>query len=286
MDNLPLITIVIANYNYGQYIEAAIGSALNQDYPGPLQICVVDDGSTDDSWEKIQNIVGTDTTKKDDIEIAEKVVAPFLTVEEFWEPSARPDDYEVRVIAIKRPNGGASVARNTAINHTWEETNAFAILDADDVYYPNKVSKMVRKMLEDPARIGVVYADYEIHDHNSGKVVREFKQPYNRNVLMNECIVHSNALISKRAFSAVKEERGFYDPNLHGPGGGEFIGCAEDYDLWIRISEQFMIVHIPESLAVANITGLNQTTNVNPEVFSKNWHYIMSKVQNRLHGQK
>ena len=132
----------------------------------------------------------------------------------------------------------------------------------------------------------MVYADYEIHDHNSGKVVREFKQPYNRNVLMNECIVHSNALISKRAFSAVKEERGFYDPSLHGPGGGEFIGCAEDYDLWIRISEQFMIVHIPESLAVANITGLNQTTNVNPEIFSKNWNYIMTKVQTRLHGQK
>ena len=273
MDNLPLITIVIANYNYGQYINTAIGSALNQDYPGPLQICVVDDGSTDDSWEKIQNIVDTDTTKKDDLEIAEKVIV-------------RPDGYEIPVIAIKRPNGGASVARNTAINHTWEETNAFAILDADDEYYPNKGSKMVRKMLEDPERIGVVYADYEIHDHNSGKVVREFKQPYNRNVLMNECIVHSNALISKRAFSAVKEERGFYDPSLHGPGGGEFIGCAEDYDLWIRISEQFMIVHIPESLAVANITGLNQTTNVNPEIFSKNWNYIMTKVQTRLHGQK
>jgi glycosyltransferase involved in cell wall biosynthesis len=273
MDNLPLITIVIANYNYGQYINTAIDTALSQDYPGPLQICIVDDGSTDDSWEKIRILVDTDITKKDDLEIAEKVIV-------------RPDLYEVRVIAIKRPNGGASVARNTAINHTWEETNAFAILDADDEYYPNKVSKMVRKMLEDPARIGVVYADYEIHDHNSGKIVREFKQPYNRNVLMNECIVHSNALISKRAFSSVKEERGFYDPNLHGPGGEEFIGCAEDYDLWIRISEQFMIVHIPESLAVANITGLNQTTNVNPEVFNKNWQYIMTKIQNRANGQE
>lgn len=268
---LPLVTVVIANYNYGQYIETAIGSALNQNYPGPLQICVVDDGSTDDSWEKIQNIVGTDTTKKDDLEIAEKVIV-------------RPDDYEVRVIAIKRPNGGASAARNTAINHTWEETHAFAILDADDEYYPNKVSRMVQKLLEDPAKIGVVYADYDIHDLNTGKIVREYKQPYSKDVLMGECIVHSNALINKLAFAATNEETGFYDVNLHGPATGEFIGCSEDYDLWLRISEQFMIVHIPESLAKANITGHNQTTNVTSEIFYNNFEYMMSKMRKRMNG--
>ena len=268
---LPLVTVVIANYNYGQYIETAIGSALNQNYPGPLQICVVDDGSTDDSWEKIQNIVGTDTTKKDDLEIAEKVIV-------------RPDDYEVRVIAIKRPNGGASAARNTAINHTWEETHAFAILDADDEYYLNKVSRMVQKLLEDPAKIGVVYADYDIHDLNTGKIVREYKQPYSKDVLMGECIVHSNALINKLAFAATNEETGFYDVNLHGPATGEFIGCSEDYDLWLRISEQFMIVHIPESLAKANITGHNQTTNVTSEIFYNNFEYMMSKMRKRMNG--
>ena len=268
---LPLVTVVIANYNYGQYIETAIGSALNQNYPGPLQICVVDDGSTDDSWEKIQNIVGTDTTKKDDLEIAEKVIV-------------RPDDYEVRVIAIKRPNGGASVARNTAINYTWEETHAFAILDADDEYYTNKVSRMVQKLLEDPAKIGVVYADYDIHDLNTGKIVREYKQPYSKDVLMGECIVHSNALINKLAFAATNEETGFYDVNLHGPATGEFIGCSEDYDLWLRISEQFMIVHIPESLAKANITGHNQTTNVTSEIFYNNFEYMMSKMRKRMNG--
>lgn len=268
---LPLVTVVIANYNYGQYIETAIGSALNQNYPGPLQICVVDDGSTDDSWEKIQNIVDTDTTKKDDLEIAEKVIV-------------RPDDYEVRVIAIKRPNGGASVARNTAINYTWEETHAFAILDADDEYYLNKVSRMVQKLLEDPAKIGVVYADYDIHDLNTGKIVREYKQPYSKDVLMGECIVHSNALINKLAFAATNEETGFYDVNLHGPATGEFIGCSEDYDLWLRISEQFMIVHIPESLAKANITGHNQTTNVTSEIFYNNFEYMMSKMRKRMNG--
>ena len=266
---LPLVTVVIANYNYGQYVETAISSALKQDYPGELQVCIVDDGSTDGSWEKIVGVVGGKVETKDGLEVVEKT-----------HKSGK------KVIGIRQENGGASAARNTAINYTWEETHAFAILDADDEYYPNKVSRMVQKLIQDPMRIGVVYADYDIHDLNTGKVVREFKQPYNKEVLMGECIVHSNALINKLAFVATHESTGFYDVNLHGPASGEFIGCSEDYDLWIRISEQFLIVHIPESVAIANITGSNQTTNVTPEVFNENFQYILSKMHQRMNEQK
>jgi glycosyltransferase involved in cell wall biosynthesis len=266
---LPLVTVVIANYNYGQYVETAISSALKQDYPGELQVCIVDDGSTDGSWEKIVGVVGGKVETKAGLEVVEKT-----------HKSGK------KVIGIRQENGGASAARNTAINYTWEETHAFAILDADDEYYPNKVSRMVQKLIQDPMKVGVVYADYDIHDLGTGKVVREFKQPYNKEVLMGECIVHSNALINKLAFAATHESTGFYDVNLHGPASGEFIGCSEDYDLWIRISEQFLIVHIPESLAIANITGSNQTTNVTPEVFNENFQYILSKMHQRMNEQK
>jgi glycosyltransferase involved in cell wall biosynthesis len=44
----PLATIVIVNYNYERYIAAAIDSALEQSY-APLEVIVVDDGSTDGS---------------------------------------------------------------------------------------------------------------------------------------------------------------------------------------------------------------------------------------------
>ena len=43
---LPEVTILIANYNDEEYLDVAIESAINQDYPGPLNICIVDDGST------------------------------------------------------------------------------------------------------------------------------------------------------------------------------------------------------------------------------------------------
>lgn len=41
-------SVVIANYNYGQYVAEAIESALGQDWPH-VEVVVVDDGSTDNS---------------------------------------------------------------------------------------------------------------------------------------------------------------------------------------------------------------------------------------------
>ncbi len=54
---LPLVTIVITNFNYRDYVGEAIRSALAQTYPN-LEIVVVDDVSTDDSAEVIAKCLG------------------------------------------------------------------------------------------------------------------------------------------------------------------------------------------------------------------------------------
>ena len=46
----PLISVVIANYNYGRYMTETIESVLAQRY-APVEIVFIDDGSTDDSLE-------------------------------------------------------------------------------------------------------------------------------------------------------------------------------------------------------------------------------------------
>ncbi|MEO7095692.1 MAG: glycosyltransferase [Polyangiales bacterium] len=44
----PLVSIIIANWNYGRFLGEAIESALRQTHPN-VEVTVVDDGSTDDS---------------------------------------------------------------------------------------------------------------------------------------------------------------------------------------------------------------------------------------------
>jgi glycosyltransferase involved in cell wall biosynthesis len=48
----PLVSIVIANHNYGRFVSEAIESALGQRYR-PIEVVVVDDGSSDDSREVV-----------------------------------------------------------------------------------------------------------------------------------------------------------------------------------------------------------------------------------------
>lgn len=101
----PSISIVICNYNYEQYINNAIDSALNQTYQ-PIEIIVVDDGSTDRSVEIINN-------------------------------------YLHKVKLIQKENGGQISAYNEGFNFVTGDVVLF--LDADDELLPNALSEVAKK---------------------------------------------------------------------------------------------------------------------------------------------
>ena len=206
MNNLPKVAIICANYNYQDYIEAAMESIMRQTYQGPIKLFVVDDGSSDDSWEKINKSM---------------------------------ENRNAWIKAKRIENSGASVARNVAIDMCWDWADIIGVLDADDAYHPKKIEKLVAKLVEHE-EVGVAYADYvNVFPHFTK---REFKKPYDRQLLNRECIVHSNSLIKKKYLEMVRLPNGeFYRSELHGPASQGFIGCTEDYDLWLRLSQVCML---------------------------------------------
>ena len=105
----PLVSVVIPNYNNAKYIVEAINSIIQQNYKN-FEIVVVDDGSTDNSIEIIENI-------------------------------------KFPVNLIKSLNYGAGSARNIGILAARGEY--IALLDSDDIWESNKLDSQMKLMLEE-----------------------------------------------------------------------------------------------------------------------------------------
>jgi glycosyltransferase involved in cell wall biosynthesis len=253
---LPKVAIICANYNYGDFIIPAIESIVNQTYEGPLGLYVVDDGSSDDSWSKLSSWKA-------------------IKSKETYLGHRKLDNVHFERIS----NSGASVARNTAIEMCWDWADIIGVLDADDAYKPTKVEKLVEKLMEYP-EVGVAYGDYDIHRSYGDKhyVKYEAKGAYCRRGLSQSCMVHSNALIKKEYLEKVILPNGeIFDSRLHGPASQGFIGCTEDYDLWLRLSHHCIMCHVPESLSIVNESGQNQSMKMTPEIFQQQAQILGSR---------
>ncbi len=109
MNNNPLVSIIINNYNYDRFLSEAIDSALNQTYSS-VEVIVVDDGSTDNSREIIAR-------------------------------------YGDKIIPLLQENGGQASAYNAGFAVTSGEIICF--LDSDDFFLPEKVTLVVREFQAD-----------------------------------------------------------------------------------------------------------------------------------------
>jgi glycosyltransferase involved in cell wall biosynthesis len=268
----PEVTIILTNYNYENYVRSAINSIIEQDYKGQLNLVIVDDGSTDRSQELIDYEFFADEDSYETKETNQSFYSGKISMEETVIDS-------VNLLFIMTENRGASVARNVGINYglrNFPKTKIIGIIDADDEYYANKVSRLVEKLMEHK-EIGVAYSDYDILKTYNDKFYtkREHKEPYSALGLRNKCIVSSGSLVKVEFLKKVAKEKEYYNPKLHGPKSEGFIGCTEDYDLWLRLSNHCIMIHVPETLSLAKEHGDNQSLQMTPEIFQQNAQIIM-----------
>ena len=113
----PLVSVIVPLYNAAPFIGEALESALASTYR-PLEVVVVDDGSTDNSLKVAQDIA-----------------------------KRYP---EIKV--LHQPNAGVSAARNHAIR---EAKGTFILpLDADDTISPTYIAHAVEAMKDDVRVVG------------------------------------------------------------------------------------------------------------------------------------
>jgi glycosyltransferase involved in cell wall biosynthesis len=120
----PLVSVVIPAYNAASVLADTISSALDQTY-APLEVVVVNDGSTDDT-------------------------------------AAVARSFGDRITYVEQANAGPAAARNAALRVARGEL--LALLDADDLWMPTRVARCV-EILDARPEIGMVTTDaYLIED--------------------------------------------------------------------------------------------------------------------------
>lgn len=126
-----LVSVIIPVLNGERFIARTLDTVLEQTY-GPLEVVVVDDGSTDRTPAIVDSAAARDR----------------------------------RIRFFRRPHSGLSATRNFAISQA--NGDLIAPLDADDLWHSEKIALQVEVMRTSSPKVGVVYCwsvDIDVDDH-------------------------------------------------------------------------------------------------------------------------
>jgi len=203
MGNLEmLVSVVIPNRNGSKYIAECIDSVISQTYPH-IEILVVDDHSTDNSLEILRG-------------------------------------YGESIRMIESEDFGACSARNVGMLSS--RGDLIALLDCDDFWERNKISKQVALLQE--SKSGLIYCpgiEFDgsgdtiatHHARNRGDCYSLFEKNPGVAIIALGC---SSAIFRK----SLLNESGLFDP--------KFSGAAEDWDFFRRICRITTINYVDEIL--------------------------------------
>jgi glycosyltransferase involved in cell wall biosynthesis len=197
-----LVSIIMPAYNAQKYIALSIDSVLAQTYSN-WELIVVDDGSTDNTANVVQEFVRRDR----------------------------------RIKYLFQENGRLGKARNTGIRNSAGPLIAF--LDSDDLWLPTKLEAQTRAMAEKNADVvyskSYVFNGENINDETETlrSSVGKFSGPDFFDSLVREPQIPVLTVMLKRS---ALDGVGLFEE------GKAYHGC-EDADLWLRLAKAGVVFY-------------------------------------------
>lgn len=215
----PLISIVIANFNYGRFIEEAIQSVVAQDMGDNVELIICDAKSTDNSVEVIKKYANG---------------LPPNTLRSEWEgPNSQSSTHNSKLITwwCSEPDGGQSAAFNKGFAHA--RGSFLTWLNADDVILPGTLKKMAAAAEMHPTCEwfvgGCFWLDPEMRIINCGRG-RPFSEIRFREGIVS--VWGPSSFFTRRLLEAV----GGVDERFH---------FSMDTDLWLRFAAKANARYLP-----------------------------------------
>ncbi|MDY6790233.1 MAG: glycosyltransferase [Thermodesulfobacteriota bacterium] len=233
----PLVSVIVPTYNRPDMLAAALESILQQRFRRFETIVVNDAGRS------VEDVISKLNEKKN-----------------------------ITYVSHAK-NMGLAAARNTGIKIA--RGKYIALLDDDDLFYPNHLETAMAHVSEDTP---VVYTDavratYEKHK-DSYRLVGK-KVPYSIDFERDKLLVGNIAPVNCFVFEREK-----------GIGAGLFdetLTTLEDWDFWIRLSKKCTFKHIASTTAQVNwrTDGTTMTSSLGAE-FGKNRERIYKRYQKQI----
>ena len=140
----PSVTVLVSSYNYKDHVVGAVSSALSQTY-APLEVVVVDDGSSDGSWEVLQTTFGN----------------------------------HAAVRLVRQDNAGQMAAWITGLAQA--RGDVVALLDSDDEWRPQYLERIVAVYRALPS-VDYVYCNMEKFGTRSGLMLTKGRHRRDRDL--------------------------------------------------------------------------------------------------------
>lgn len=211
--NKPLISIVIANYNYGRFLEAAIRSVIAQGKGSAVELIICDAASTDNSVDIIRKYA--------------KGLPPNTAYDDWCKRDLRCSTADAPLITwwCSERDGGQSAAFNKGFSHARGEWLTW--LNADDLLLPGTV-RAFEQLLARKTHVEWVTGNKVNFDSKSGAIISVHWGPH----------CQPPFLSGRRAFDAVYGPTTFIRKVLYERMGpiDERLHYAMDTEYWARLT--------------------------------------------------
>lgn len=206
--NNPLVTIAIPSYNHSSFVETAIRSVWKQTYR-PIELIVVDDGSTDGSYKKIA---------------------------EMQERSP------ISMSVFQQENKGLTATLNCILSHA--NGTYFGIVASDDMLITQHTQALVTALeTTEIDNVAFAYADVEIMNSDgtqTGRRQLESRNPKSGDVFFD--------LVSRKYFPQGCANL-YKTNALRIVGGFDERFIGEGWSLYLRLAAKFNAIYVDKPLS-------------------------------------
>lgn len=207
----PLLSIVIANYNYGRFLEEAIQSVISQGVGDKIELIICDAASTDNSVDIIKKYANG--------------LPPNVPFADWNNSQLSTPNSQLITWWCSEKDGGQSAAFNKGFSHARGEWLTW--LNSDDLLLPGTLKAFFKRV--ERCKNAEWITGNKIHfDSKTGEIIRINWGPH----------IIPPFIRGKRAFSAVFGPTTFWRKSLYEQLGeiDEKLHYAMDSEYWARMT--------------------------------------------------